>query len=95
MPFFPALERVCPDRLHQYEVQLVDGTVREGDADGCWPVGTNLEFMATIMTCGQPRWTCAQPVMKREAVEVRRGGEVVWIALRRYPLRMLSPDVTG
>ena len=79
MPFFPTLERVCPPRLHHYEVRLIDGTVRDGDAEGCWPAGNqNLEFMATIMTCGQPRWTCVQRVMKREAVEVRRDGETVW-----------------
>jgi hypothetical protein len=34
--------------------------------------------MATVVTCGQPRWTCVQHVMKREAVEVRRNGETVW-----------------
>jgi hypothetical protein len=36
-------KRVCPDRLHHYEVRLIDGTIREGDAEGCWAAGTNLE----------------------------------------------------
>jgi hypothetical protein len=78
MSFFANMERLCPERLHHYKVRLIDGTVRDGDAEGCWPAGTNLEFMARIMTCGQPRWTCVQRVAKREAVEVRRDGETVW-----------------
>jgi hypothetical protein len=60
------MERLCPNRLHH--------------AEGCWPAGTNFEFMATVMTCGQPRWTCVQRVAKREAVEVRRDGDTVWRA---------------
>jgi hypothetical protein len=37
----------------------------------------NLEFIATTMTCGQPRWRFEQRVAKGAAVEVRQGGETV------------------
>jgi hypothetical protein len=40
MPFLPNLERLCLDRLHHYAVQLIDGTVRDGEAEGCWSAGT-------------------------------------------------------
>lgn len=67
-----------PELLRHYDIEMIDGTVKSVDAEGCWPSHTVLEWRTTVMVGHDPRDVVVQRCAMREVVRAVRDDGKVW-----------------
>ncbi len=61
-----------------YRVHLHDGWLIDLEAEGMWPMGTQLEFTVTTLVVGLPRQVVVQRCKRADVDLVLRDDGAVW-----------------